>query len=151
MRSDTRLLHHGYTNLFLTELTEVENFQLHSLCIYVLTNSPKAKQEETKKTKQRCTHNKYNIIEGLLVQPQACFRSNSATVIKFLLGYITGQSGRLLPTFRRDISPPISALFAVCFMPILCFAYTSKLRMEATGSFGTLVDFHWTTRLVLLR
>jgi hypothetical protein len=52
------------------------------------------------------------------------------------------------------MSPPSSGsknklsrpLLAACFMPISCLAYSSILKMEATCSSRTLVDFEWAAR-----
>jgi hypothetical protein len=38
------------------------------------------------------------------------------------------------------------ALLATCSMLDSCMAYSSNLKMEATCSFETSVDFQWTTR-----
>jgi hypothetical protein len=38
------------------------------------------------------------------------------------------------------------AQLAACFMPVSCMAYASTLKMGATCSSETLVDFHWTTQ-----
>jgi hypothetical protein len=35
---------------------------------------------------------------------------------------------------------------ATCFMLVSCLAYSSTLKIEATCSFETSVDFQWTTQ-----
>jgi hypothetical protein len=59
----------------------------------LLTAQRQSRSKQRKQSKHVHT-NKYNIIEGLLEQPQAFFKSSSALVSKSLLGYIIGQSGR---------------------------------------------------------
>jgi hypothetical protein len=76
----------------------------------------------------------------------------------YLLGYSAVQSVEIQPTFRKNISPPSSGsknkpskkeAWELClpfsFTLVSCSAYFSSLKMEATRSSETLVDFQRTT------
>jgi hypothetical protein len=58
------------------------------------------------------------------------------------LWYNAMSFGKSQPTFRGNISP--CSMFAVCFMLLSCLTHSSALRMEATCSSKTSVDFHLT-------
>jgi hypothetical protein len=57
------------------------------------------------------------------------------------LGYIAVWSVEGQPSFRRNTS-----LLATFFALVFCLTYSSTLKMEATCSSGTSVDFRQTTR-----
>jgi hypothetical protein len=73
----------------------------------------------------------------------------------YILGYNAVQSVGSQPTFRKNISPPSPgskykpskkpALLATYFMLVSSLAYSSSLRMEATFSSESSVDFKRTT------
>jgi hypothetical protein len=74
------------------------------------------------------------------------------------------ESGESQLTFQKNILPPSSglkskprkkpgwsrALLAVCFMLVLCLAYSSAVKMVICFS-ETLVDFHQTTQHYILQ
>jgi hypothetical protein len=62
----------------------------------------------------------------------------------YLLGYNAVQSVENQTTFRRNILLS-SSEFVLCFLLVSCWAYSSTLKMEATCSSETSIDFERTT------
>jgi hypothetical protein len=123
---------HGTMVLLTSSCLTLHRWESFNYILYVftclLTAQRQSRSEQRKESKDVHTI-KYNIIERFLAQPQACFRSSSAVVSKFLLRYITGQSGRLLPIFRRDISPQTST-FVCCLLnadPVLRLLFKTEV------------------------
>jgi hypothetical protein len=63
----------------------------------------------------------------------------------YLLVYNTMQSIESHWTFQRNKSPPQQSFLAACFMLVSWLAYSSTLKMKATCSPKTSLNFQWTT------
>jgi hypothetical protein len=56
------------------------------------------------------------------------------------------QSVESQPQFWRNTSPSSSVMLATCFKIVSCFAYSSILKMDFTGSSDTSVELQGTKR-----